>query len=100
MKKEAKKSEKEEKITSAILVGSQVYAIGAIGDWTPYDFRIGFYSDIQKKEDGGKEYILRSQVILTPRAAKELSEWLSDNITKYEKENGIIKTTRMLKEEE
>lgn len=102
MKKRAKTSEEEkkEKITSAVLVGPQVYAIGAVGKWTSYDFRIGFYSDIQKKENGDNEYIFKTQVILTPRATKELSEWLADNVAQYEKEHGIIKTTKMLKEEE
>ncbi len=87
-------------LVSVLFKGPQVYAVGAIGDWTPYDFRIGFYADIANNpdsEDEKKTYILQTQVILSPRATKELSEWLGKKVEEYEKENGIIETTEILK---
>ncbi len=76
---------------TAVLKGPQVYAIGAIGHWTEYDFRIGFFADATKDEEK-EEYLLQTQVILSPRATKELSEWLSQKVEEYEEENGIIET--------
>jgi hypothetical protein len=97
------KSSKEEdkKKVTVLLNGPQVYAIGALGDWTQYDFRIGFYADVTSEKDDPKKkvYILGTQVILSPRATKELSTWLSKHVDEYEKEHGVIKTTEMLKSE-
>jgi hypothetical protein len=100
-KQEKGKEDDKKKLTSLILNGPQVYAIGALGDWTAYDFRIGFYADVTKgsgKKDE-KTYILGTQVILSPRATKELAEWLTKMVDKYEQKNGVIKTTEMLKAE-
>ncbi|HOT07834.1 MAG TPA: DUF3467 domain-containing protein [Methanotrichaceae archaeon] len=75
----------------------QVYAIGAIGGHSPYDFRISFYNDSPKAFiDGGKqlsvvERTIESEVIMSPLAAKELSEWLNTHIRDYERLFGEIK---------
>jgi hypothetical protein len=101
-KKGNKSGQKEKKKSVSILLnGPQVYAIGALGDWTQYDFRIGFYADVTSEKDDPKKkiYILGTQVILSPRATKELSTWLSKHVDEYEKEHGVIKTTEMLKSE-
>jgi outer membrane lipoprotein-sorting protein len=75
----------------------QVYAIGAIGGHSPYDFRIAFYNDSPKAiVEGGKsmtvmERKIETEMILSPLAAKELSNWLGEHIKDYEKLFGEIK---------
>jgi hypothetical protein len=75
----------------------QVYAIGAIGGHSPYDFRIAFYNDSPKPAaDGGKsvtvmERKIETEIILSPLAAKELCNWLGEHIKDYEKLFGEIK---------
>lgn len=75
----------------------QIYAIGAIGGHSPYDFRISFYNDSPKSFiEGGKqlsmvERKIESEVIMSPLAAKELAEWLNNHIKDYERLFGEIK---------
>jgi len=75
----------------------QIYAIGAIGGHSPYDFRISFYNDSPKSFlEGGKqlstvERKVESEVIMSPLAAKELAEWLNNHIKDYERLFGEIK---------
>lgn len=75
----------------------QVYAIGAIGGHSPYDFRIAFYNDSPRTQlDDGKnvtvmERKIETEIILSPLAAKELANWLTDHIKDYEKVFGEIK---------
>ena len=75
----------------------QIYAIGAIGGHSPYDFRIAFYNDSPKpQKEGGKnitvmERKIDMEVILSPLAAKELARWLGEHIKDYEKKFGEIK---------
>ena len=75
----------------------QVYAIGAIGGHSPYDFRIAFYNDSPKSlVEGGKsvtvmERKIETEIILSPLAAKELANWLGEHIKDYEKAFGEIK---------
>ncbi len=75
----------------------QVYAIGAIGGHSPYDFRIAFYNDSPKAsaEDGKNVTIMErkidTEIILSPLAAKELANWLNEHIKDYEKLFGEIK---------
>jgi hypothetical protein len=75
----------------------QVYAIGAIGGHSPYDFRIAFYNDSPKAlVEGGKQLTvmerkIEAEIILSPLAAKELANWLIGHIKDYEKIFGEIK---------
>jgi outer membrane lipoprotein-sorting protein len=75
----------------------QVYAIGAIGGHSPYDFRIAFYNDSPKSMvEGGKQVTvmerkMETEIILSPLAAKELAQWLNGHIKDYEKIFGEIK---------
>jgi len=75
----------------------QVYAIGAIGGHSPYDFRIAFYNDSPKglfesgKQITVMERLIGTEVILSPLAAKELATWLNAHIADYEKMFGEIK---------
>jgi hypothetical protein len=75
----------------------QVYAIGAIGGHSPYDFRIAFYNDSPKALMEGNKNVtvmerkIDMEVILSPLAAKELASWLSEHIRDYEKRFGEIK---------
>jgi hypothetical protein len=75
----------------------QVYAIGAIGGHSPYDFRIAFYNDSPKAiREGDKsltvmERKIETEIILSPLAAKELANWLNGHLQDYEKIFGEIK---------
>lgn len=75
----------------------QVYAIGAIGGHSPYDFRIAFYNDSPKSiAEGAKQMTvmerkIETEVILSPLAAKELANWLNGHIKDYERLFGEIK---------
>jgi len=68
-----------------------IYAVGAIGNWTPYDFRINFYSE-KVMEDEEESFINDSQVILSPKATKEFALWLLQNIKEYESTYGKLRT--------
>lgn len=75
----------------------QIYAIGAIGGHSPYDFRIAFYNDSPKTiVEGGNQMTvmerkIEAEIILSPLAAKELATWLQAHIQDYEKLFGEIK---------
>ena len=75
----------------------QIYAIGAIGGHSPYDFRIAFYNDSPrvKVEDGKQvtvmERVMSAEVIMSPAAAKEFVKWLNAHLSDYEKVFGEIK---------
>ncbi len=72
----------------------QVYAIGAVGGHSPYDFRIGFYNDmpvgVNKSGEKVVQRILETEVIMSPLAAAELMRWLSQHIQNYEATFGPI----------
>jgi hypothetical protein len=73
----------------------QIYAIGAAGGHSPYDFRIGFYNDTPKMfgdatESRVIERRVEAEVILSPVAALELSRWLTQHINEYESVFGPI----------
>jgi hypothetical protein len=73
----------------------QIYAIGAAGGHSPYDFRIGFYNDTPKmfgdsSESRVIERRVEAEVILSPVAALELSRWLTQHISEYESVFGPI----------
>lgn len=61
-----------------------IYAIGAIGSWTPHDFRINFYSE-KIADENQDSYVNDAQVVLSPPAAKEFAIWLMQNVQEYEK---------------
>ena len=76
----------------------QVYAIGATGGHTPYDFRMSFYNDTPKSFGNGQELqemerTIETEVILSPAAAKELANWLMSHVNEYEKMFGSITQT-------
>ncbi|MEL7665527.1 MAG: DUF3467 domain-containing protein [Methanosarcina mazei] len=73
----------------------QIYAIGAAGGHSPYDFRIGFYNDTPKmfgdsSESRVIERRVEAEVILSPVAALELNRWLTQHINEYESVFGPI----------
>ena len=73
----------------------QIYAIGAAGGHSPYDFRIGFYNDTPKmfgdaSESRVIERRVEAEIILSPVAALELNRWLSQHINEYESVFGPI----------
>ncbi len=73
----------------------QIYAIGAAGGHSPYDFRIGFYNDTPKifgdaSEARVIERRVEAEVILSPVAALELNRWLTQHINEYESVFGPI----------
>jgi hypothetical protein len=73
----------------------QIYAIGAAGGHSPYDFRIGFYNDTPKmfgdaSEARVIERSVEAEIILSPVAALELNRWLTQHINEYESVFGPI----------
>jgi hypothetical protein len=76
-----------------------IYAVGAIGTWTPYDFRINFYSE-KVVEDEEEAYVNDTQVILSPKATKEFAFWLLQNVKEYESTYGEPISTEDVKESE
>jgi len=72
----------------------QIYAIMAIGGHSQYDFRLSFVNEnIKYKEDGSLSEITRvidAEVIMSPRTAKEMSNWLLGHIKTYEQSFGEI----------
>lgn len=75
----------------------KIYASGAFGGYTPHDFRIFLYSETPLQQDQllppGKLAVMRevqSEIVLSPLAAKELSEWLTDKVKNFEKDFGQI----------
>jgi hypothetical protein len=73
----------------------QIYAIGAAGGHSPYDFRIGFYNDTPKMfgdvpDSRIVERRVETEVILSPVAALELNHWLTQHINEYESVFGPI----------
>ncbi len=73
----------------------QIYAIGAAGGHSPYDFRIGFYNDTPKmfgeaSESRIVQRHIETEIILSPVAALELSHWLIQHINEYESVFGPI----------
>ena len=74
----------------------QIYAIGAAGGHSPYDFRIGFYNDTPKMfgdvpDSRIVERRVETEVILSPVAALELNRWLTQHINEYESVFGPIR---------
>ena len=75
----------------------QIYAVGAMGGHSPYDFRIAFYNDSPKavgqegKQVNVMERKVETELILSPLAAKELADWLNNHIKEYERQFGEIK---------
>ncbi|MCR3884443.1 DUF3467 domain-containing protein [Methanotrichaceae archaeon M04Ac] len=75
----------------------QIYAVGAMGGHSPYDFRIAFYNDSPKavvqegKQLSVMERKVETELILSPLAAKELADWLNNHINEYERQFGEIK---------
>lgn len=73
----------------------QVYAIGAVGGHSPYDFRIGFYNDtpktfVEKTDSQVIQRRIETEIILSPLAAMELTRWLNQHIKEYENVYGPI----------
>jgi hypothetical protein len=73
----------------------QIYAIGAAGGHSPYDFRIGFYNDTHKmlgssSESRIIERRMETEIILSPVAAFELNRWLTQHLQEYEAVFGPI----------
>jgi len=84
----------------------QIYAIGAVGGHSPYDFRIGFYNDRQKtvRDKPNSQVIQRrieTEIILPPLAAMELARWLNQHVKDYEAMFGpIVKAPMVQKKQE
>jgi len=68
----------------------RVYVTGAVGGFNGYDLRIAFFLDYIKhgEEPVSKPKAVREikmEVVLSPLAAKQLSEWLNIQVQNMEK---------------
>lgn len=72
----------------------QIYATGAFGGFTPYDFRIILYNEslIPSDKEGEVEMVRDSeyQLVISPITAVQLRDWLSKQIKMYEEHVGKI----------
>ncbi len=82
----------------------RLYATGAKGGHTPFDFRIGFYNEWPADESTSERQIIEREIlveiILAPLAAKQLVNWLDKHVKEYEKHAGVIKIGKEEGEEE
>lgn len=72
----------------------EYYAVGAVGNYTKYDFRIDFYNKSAKVEiEKGKPESIReinTTVILPYQPSKELAIWMMKNYLIYEETHGEL----------
>lgn len=86
----------------------QIYAVGAFGGHSQWDFRITFFNEVPKypEEVTGPlevtevERVAEVEVILSPVAAKQLANWLNTLIAQYERAFGEIKVDKKSSEGE
>lgn len=75
----------------------KIYATGALGGYSPHDFRILLYCEepLQQDEIVPPENLeimreVKAEIILSPLAAKETAQWLMEHVKEFEKEFGTI----------
>ena len=75
----------------------QFYSTGAFGGYTSHDFRIIFFAEVPLTKDEIQSAInlkvireVKSEIIMSPLAAKELVNWLSKKVEDFEKDFGKI----------
>lgn len=72
----------------------QIYVTGVMGGFTPYDFKIALFNDkiVGSDSPEGTEIIRESeyQLVMSPIAAKQFSEWFYNTVKEYENDNGPI----------
>ena len=88
-------NEREERIVKAEARRTpnyqMIYAHGAIGTFTEYDYRLRFYNETFPGEDGKPIYEIPVTIVMSPIAAKELRDLLDRQIKEYEEKVGEIK---------
>lgn len=96
-------NEKKETITVQdipIIIPSpltKIYATGAFGGYTPFDFRVMLFSEEPLEQDvplsPDQLNVMRevqAELVLSPLAAKQLGEWLLKQVKHFESEFGKI----------
>ena len=72
----------------------EYYAVGAVGHYTKYDFRIGFYNrggEFKTEEGEVKTFReINATVILPYQPLKELAIWLMKHYLDYEEKHGEL----------
>lgn len=68
-----------------------IYAHGALGIFTEYDYRLRFYNEIFPTGDNKKIYEVPVTIVMSPIAAKDLRDLLDRHIKEYEEKVGEIK---------
>ncbi len=86
MAKSLKKTSKETKKASMMRTPDfhVIYTMGAVGGFTPYDFRMNLYNESIPQPDGKITLISPAQIAMSHVAAKEFALWLSNQIKEYE----------------
>jgi hypothetical protein len=85
---------KKEKLSSELMLVKTpdcktIYAVGAAGGFTPYDFRMQLYNKyIEIGEKQAAEVV--AELVLSPFALKEFTEWMTKQLGEYERLNGPI----------
>ena len=73
----------------------QIYMTGALGGFTPHDFRLVIINEKSKADKNGQVNLVpmgNYELILSHTAIKELHDFLSNHIESFEKVNGEIKS--------
>lgn len=97
-KDESKVSKKNDRIPYLYTSETpQFYATGAFGGYTSHDFRLMFFAEVPLTKDEIQSAInlkvireVKSEIIMSPLAAKELVDWLSKKVEEFEKDFGKI----------
>lgn len=67
----------------------QIYMTGAMGGYTPHDFRLFIFNEKPKMEDSDFIELVRKvdhELIMSFQVVKELHDWLSERIKEFEKD--------------
>jgi hypothetical protein len=67
-----------------------IYASGIMGGFNNCDFRLAFFYDSPRFGVVGMERIVLNEMILSPLTALEFSNWLTQQVKKYEATFGPI----------
>lgn len=95
-----KKEKKMEKVQVPLELSSevdQVYMTGAIGGYTPHDFRLIIFNEVTKEKNSEELRLVRNvshEIIMSHRAVMELYNWLGDHIDDYNKKVEEIKNQK------
>lgn len=79
----------------------QIYMTGAMGGFTPHDFRLFIFNEKPEMKNSDVVELVRNvdhELIMSFQAVKELYTWLDKRIKEFENEVGEIKPNKPQKD--